>query len=830
MIDAAHTANGIFSLASLTTAVTIIPPSADFPIEQRRLLQLGPATTGRMGTQFVPTLVAAGAPSPSRDFFSVRALELGSYLLGSPNTGYFGHAHELKPAIRINEAMSLVTDGNDLLAAANIAVSGNRDEALIVAQAISSDFALPVATGAAAQFPAFPPAGAVVPAAAGPLPVNLRDGFAPTAQFVDDGNANTANVDVALTLNGLPLAAAVRVYNRKFVFDAREERGDGAGGIVTQAGAVAGTGTLTLLLRDPFSLRRPGIPENATSIPVDPVLRVDVVVIKQTGESRIYGNVEAVVAAAAPAALPAPVSNSFAAPPAPGQLPRRGVSNAGILGLKPPAVSQPLGLNPLDAVLSAVLQLAGESDPRDAPRLPTMARRDLLAAGLANGNWNAVLSGGRLTAEAHSADARRGSPGSPGGRETQLVGVATQNGRLAWDIARMAFRRTTQLVPRLIALAQSRWNEPAEPAAANGSFAAAVLQNIPPGCETPELGPLRQVLEANPDSLPATFDQFVDQVTGFINSALNPVINRLPSGPLKTEVENRRNQLLQALEDLKDDNTLNESTFERLFNELHREVFSSTHGRRDTQWALEGAISRARRFIYIESPGFAPTQRDYSADSPPNPPAYAVNLVERIAARLTEAPGLHVIVCTPKFPDFAPGYEPFAAHEAKERRAKLLNLPPERVVAFHPIGFPGRPSRIEATTVVVDDTWALVGSSTFRRRGLTFDGSSDVVFTDTNLRQHVSPDIARFRRDLLAAAGVSTVRHQSIRNDARFFLRATQRRRPEFSRRSGNAGRRWTRTNRPPLERCDSERTGHRTRADPSGESRRSGIRRRQRC
>jgi hypothetical protein len=69
-----------------------------------------------------------------------------------------------------------------------------------------------------------------------------------------------------------------------------------------------------------------------------------------------------------------------------------------------------------------------------------------------------------------------------------------------------------------------------------------------------------------------------------------------------------------------------------------------------------------------------------------------------------------------------------------DRRARILGLPPERVVFFHPIGFPGRPSRIESTVVIVDNTWAMVGSSTFRRRGLTFDGGSDLVFTDTNLK------------------------------------------------------------------------------------------------
>jgi hypothetical protein len=44
-------------------------------------------------------------------------------------------------------------------------------------------------------------------------------------------------------------------------------------------------------------------------------------------------------------------------------------------------------------------------------------------------------------------------------------------------------------------------------------------------------------------------------------------------------------------------------------------------------------------------------------------------------------------------------------------------------------------SRIESTTVIVDDCWALVGSSTFSRRGLCFDGGSDIVFTDQQINR-----------------------------------------------------------------------------------------------
>jgi hypothetical protein len=52
--------------------------------------------------------------------------------------------------------------------------------------------------------------------------------------------------------------------------------------------------------------------------------------------------------------------------------------------------------------------------------------------------------------------------------------------------------------------------------------------------------------------------------------------------------------------------------------------------------------------------------------------------------------------------------------------------------------------------VIIDDSWALVGSSTFRRRGLTFDGGYYVALADTQLERGGSAAIAGFRRALIA--------------------------------------------------------------------------------
>ena len=54
----------------------------------------------------------------------------------------------------------------------------------------------------------------------------------------------------------------------------------------------------------------------------------------------------------------------------------------------------------------------------------------------------------------------------------------------------------------------------------------------------------------------------------------------------------------------------------------------------------------------------------------------------------------------------------------------LLAVAQDRVAMFHPVGFPGRTAFIRTTSVIVDDVWCLVGAAHFRRRGMTFDGTT----------------------------------------------------------------------------------------------------------
>jgi hypothetical protein len=268
-----------------------------------------------------------------------------------------------------------------------------------------------------------------------------------------------------------------------------------------------------------------------------------------------------------------------------------------------------------------------------------------------------------------------------------------------------------------------------------------VLQTIAPYCETPEL---HDILASNPGAIDNAIDQIIN------NSTILP--SSLPN----------QQDIVNALNSLKANPPAGTptptSTALIIAAELIRELSSSAFGRRDSQWALANAIASARHFVYIETPGFCSTT-DVSNTTPP---VYTANLIAMLNTQLQAKPGLRLMICCPKYSDFATGYEGMASYEVQDRYnivvgnlaanpAVAPQLPTAQTVAFHPIGFPGRYSRIESTVVIVDDCWMLIGGSAFRRRGLSFDGSSDAVLSDTQLENGRSPAIRNFRRSLLAA-------------------------------------------------------------------------------
>jgi|GEM_PF-1426462 len=694
-------------------------------------------------------------PAMPREFFTIRVIDMDTFLLGTPdlqftnvtytdNNGDHTAVLEQKPAVRMGETLTLLTDGNQVLAGVAAFAGSAAAERQCIAQSIERDFVLPTGAGANSVWPGFTAGVNLMP---GPIAIpNLTvNNLNLTAAYIGVP-AGQKKTDVLLTFGAgsqLPVNTAIMVYPRKFVEDAKEARGDGVGTVVSSL-------PVSLVIRDPFSLIATG------TDPVDATLRFDLMVVSNATAPlggglvfQLFSNLAVPVPLASSAAAPMPpVSNVFAV----SNINTLWLSEArsGILGLDAPAIT--FG-DFTDALFGTEdpnngnMQANALNNPRTAPRLPTQAQRELIASDVTN----AVISAGRIAGELLSAQARIGSPGSPGGRETQTVGVLVTGGLLSNDLGRAALRRTEYPPFGMFHTAINTW---APPGAPNSTFAGAVLQNIPPMVDYTAMYFLKD-----------TIQQYAATRQGILNSnntatvKLNNLVNWITG-----QLQNKNitiygidipygSSAADALSDARDSiNDPSNAAFIdnpgklRALNEIDRRVVTAVFGRRDTERALRGAIERARKFIYIESPGFASTHMDSDGNIQSN------DLITLLKDRMTEIPTLRVMLCIPKYTDFPETFSTFRNFEYADRKYRIDSFGPlkDRLAVFHPIGFPGRASRLEATMIVVDDTWCLVGSSTFRQRGLFFDSGTDLVFADTVYENGFCPSIAMFRRQVMA--------------------------------------------------------------------------------
>ncbi|WP_426753752.1 hypothetical protein [Myxococcus sp. Y35] len=725
---------------------------------QPATLVLGSPHRGTLGVAFTPPTplpdlsgaITGAQPGPRpamfRDFFTVRVMDLDAFLLGTPDPDFAranGVALEQRPAVRMAETLTPLPDGNDVLGAAQAVLAGAppNSQFQCVAQALDDTFTVPAVVGAGSKWPAFAPQPATGPGALPPDYLVTRS-FSGTAAYITVQGTTTP--DVLLTLNNLEPGTAVHVFPRKFSEDAVVTRGDGAGAVVA-----TNQTSVSLVLKDPFGLV--GLDGTVKSIPANAVLRYDLALVSDqlmNGAlvARIFGNQDVSIASSSTVPdtnLPvAPVANAFGLAGV-----YKSTCSARVLGLTPPGAGSALDL--LWGLVGVEPENPGAPGPvgREPPRFPTMACRDLVVSSFSS----AVISGGRLTPETLSAQSRLGSPGGPGGREVQPVGVSTSGGLLRHDLTVLGLRRTRFLPTGLVVLFGSDWDAPAAPAA--GTFAGAVLQNTAPLAEMPGLYFLKDEMGdyataragwTNPAN---NFSDLVDWIDTRLQGKTvtvdgNDIEVAAPTRQMLTDI---RDEVNQAVTDLNLPVATANLRKQRLFQELDRRVVTAVYGRRDTEWALRAALGRARRFVYIETPGLGTTRLVQGTQTPAPEDLFSVLL-----ARMMEVPTLQVVLCTPRQTDSPPRFQSFIDYELKDRQARLDSLPADRKRVFHPMGFPGRPSRLATTSIIVDDTWALVGSSTLRRRGLTFDASSDLVFTDTVYEQDVCPSIAHFRRTLMA--------------------------------------------------------------------------------
>lgn len=688
-------------------------------------LRWGWATFGTMGraTLAPPALPAGGAVPAAlpKQFFRVVVVDAPWVLLGNRTSSTVLGVPaddqripvDLLPQVRDQVLIDYLDDGPDTLGDANTILNRpNQQMILAVSSFIDRTVQLPAQRGVNAHWPAFPPpnsnAGfAVPPALAGAV----------TAGF---SGANDVVVTIAAGI--APDGAHVRIFPQQFVEIAAiaEEpsflRGDGGASIATTGNPVQ------VLLRNPFRL------VSGAPLPNPAVLTMDIVIAPRLGRRQLFGGVSANVAAG-PVAAPV---DPFAAAPGStilsAMLPQtQGVAESPLFGI-PRTIPAPSGPPPSN-LLDLVISLAAEASPRQAPRLPTMARFDTVVVtgtnvppGVPAGTllWDAVLSGGRLAGDSRSALHESANPGNPAGPDVHAPGVRA-TGALGYDLALTALRRAQPIIPLpgtaganpgwVFASLGDNFSAPSDAASADTSIGV-LLETIAVGCDTPWLS----ALTTPPPGL--TVQQMINNAAtamGLTPPSITVTINNEP----------------------------------RVQRDVRREFFVAKQGLRDAQWALRRAIAEARELVYVESPQFARTARPSGA-----PQSFEVDLVGELATRLSQQPNLKVLICTPREPDFATNFKGWWRQHFKDRSEALGNLlavAPDRVALFHPVGFPGRTGFIRTTSVIVDDVWCLVGTTHFRRRGMTFDGSSAIASFDRQFEHGYSRKVRQYRRNLLAA-------------------------------------------------------------------------------
>ena len=685
-------------------------------------------------TRLLPLPLPAGVTLQSQ-FLRVVAVDLGWHLLGNrSNIAAAGVPADdaSVPAFALPVVRAAVPnfdylpDGNDVLGACNQAAAGfppaaaTDRQVLLCSPAIDPALALPPGPGAAGHWPAFPG-----PNTGTALPVSADPTQGISAQFRATGGPAGTQADVLVTIaaDSVPPGTHLRVLPRRFVaVDAIDGdqpsfvRDDG-GAAIAAAGAAS-----RLLLANPFGLTA------AQPLPNPARLLLDVVAVGRDGKRRLLSGVPVNVAAATPAATPpadAFGGTALLQTPAIAALltafGSTAVAPTSLFGIAPPATPAA----PAPANLLALLRrnVNETTAPRRGPHLPTQARFDtVLALGSASAGdprlaWRAVLTGARWTIESRSNRPDLGDPGNAPGPDLHATGVRA-DGQLAYDLALHALKRAQPMIPLsnttpgwLVATGGNNWNDPAPDA--SGSVSAVMLETVAAFCDSPELG-----LSAIPIPGPA------DSIQSAVNALAAALGVAAPTLALANEA--------------------------RLKRQLQREMVTARAGQRDTLWSLLRAVKQAREFVYIEGPAFARTARPAGA-----PLAHEIDLVEVLRAQLQANPRLKVMLCLPRWPDMAPAKAPWVRTALAQRKTAIEALTTQdrqRVAAFHPIGFPGRSAVLRSTVVIVDDVYACVGTSHWRRRGMTFDGGCDVASIDRQL----GPDgrsaaIKRFRQELLAA-------------------------------------------------------------------------------
>ncbi|MGB3723909.1 MAG: hypothetical protein WA979_13980, partial [Pacificimonas sp.] len=341
--------------------------------------------------------------------------------------------------------------------------------------------------------------------------------------------------------------------------------------------------------------------------------------------------------------------------------------------------------------------------------VPTMERRELAAVDIANAIG--LIGGAPGYDWLHEQPpALHGHPMMPGAAEVHAVAAGIA-GPAAVPLFEALAERAASNIVEFIETAQAAPTAPADPGGPSGHVA--ILQTMTRGIAGDAA--IRALAAADLTPGQAWLD---------IKQTVEDTINAVPGV------------------DVDLDTVLDSPDFENeyLAGAIDRLIRLTKDGAVEAATSLTAAIARAEDFIYLETPAI-----DTLAD-----PAGDGTLLSKMLARLTERPGLRLIIACPE--NFMPGLpKPMIAVRRAAISAAVDGLQPvrDRAVVFTPVAGVERPLHMATTTVIVDDAYVLTGSAHPWRRGLTFDSALSVAGFDETLTDGRPASIAALRRTLV---------------------------------------------------------------------------------
>lgn len=177
---------------------------------------------------------------------------------------------------------------------------------------------------------------------------------------------------------------------------------------------------------------------------------------------------------------------------------------------------------------------------------------------------------------------------------------------------------------------------------------------------------------------------------------------------------------------------------------LDRRIMTAAFGATEALTALLAAIARAQDFVYLETPAIDLLAIDPSGENR----QLWQSLINRMAVR----PGLRVALCVPSLllPGTPKRLQEIRDHGLLAAITAMRAAAADRFALFSPGAGGGRAIRFASTSVIVDDAFALTGTTHLWRRGLTWDSSLAASVFDERLVDGRPQDVRGFRIQLMA--------------------------------------------------------------------------------